>query len=83
MSLNRPQTLWFFPHVCLSLDISRPPVVKVKPRTLTCIDLDSVCPMLINFCLLFSKETVVFTFYMNVLGRPNVQQFRVTAQGQV
>ena len=59
MGLNRPPCLWSFPYACLSLGISRPPAVKMRPRTLTCIDLDSVCPMLIVLFiyLLFSSGT--------------------------
>lgn len=59
-----------FPYACLSLGISRPPAVKMRPRTLTCIDLDSVCPMLTTLFiyLLFSQGTGVFFYYYNVFN---------------
>lgn len=64
-----------FPYACLSLGISRPPAVKMRPRTLTCIDLDCVCPMLtmLFIYLLLSQGTGVFPlliYYCNaVYGR--------------
>lgn len=64
--LKQASMSWSFPYACLSLGISRPPAVKMRPRTLTCKDLDSVCPMLtmLFIYLLFSQGTGVFLTFL-------------------
>ena len=55
-----------FPYACLSLGISRPPAGKMRPTTLTCKDLHSVCPMLTKLFIIYSlaREPASVLFFI-------------------